>query len=259
MLKYMGYLTKKNLPLKPNLRKRPKRRNEVELNEQGNLVLLDEDYDKIADLLNKPTETPQEPVEPLRAAKEPEPRPTPSKELKEPQKGSERLTEASKEEPTVSISKKIESRLERLEKQLEEQKSMYKFSEKSKEKLSSCHPDLQRVLEAALKVSAIDFGISEGHRNKKDQDEAYRTGKSKVQYPNSKHNSTPSMAADVYAYVPSEGGVTWKLKYYYYLSGVIFTVAKQLGIKLRWGGDFNQNGNYSDDSFLDLVHWELSE
>jgi len=33
--------------------------------------------------------------------------------------------------------------------------------------------------------------------------------------------------------------------------------ACEYGTKLRWGGDFNQDGNLNNDSFVDLPHWEL--
>ena len=112
-------------------------------------------------------------------------------------------------------------------------------------------------MKEVIKVSGIDFGISCGERNQKDQNEAYRTGKSKVQYPNSRHNSSPSMAVDIFASIG--GKASWELKYYYYLFGVISVVAKQLGIKIRHGLDFNQNGNFSDDAFLDGPHVELIE
>ena len=154
------------------------------------------------------------------------------------------------EEKVEELSAKVDKILNK-----EEEQPMYKFSDKSLEKLSSCHPDLQKLMKEAIKYSVIDFGISCGTRNQKEQDEAYRTGRSKLQYPNSKHNQTPSLAVDVFAYVG--GKVSWELKYYYYLAGVIMTTAKKLDIDIRWGGNFNENGSFSDDSFVDCPHFEL--
>ena len=157
------------------------------------------------------------------------------------------------EDETVERLNKLETKL----KKLEEQPSMYKFSESSLKKLETCHPDLQRLMKATLAVSVVDFGIAVGQRNQKEQDEAYRTGKSKLPWPKSKHNSSPSMAVDVFAYV--NGKVDWDLKYYYYIYGVVTAVAAQLNIKIRHGLNFNQNSNFSDDAFLDGVHCELVE
>jgi peptidoglycan LD-endopeptidase CwlK len=146
---------------------------------------------------------------------------------------------------------------------LEEQTSMFKFSANSLKRLETCHPDLQKLMKESLKVSIIDFGISTGVRSQKEQDEAFRTGKSKLQFPRSMHNLDPNrnpqyaLAVDVFAHVPSEGGVTWKIQYYYYLFGVFSAVAKQLNIPIRHGLDFNMNGNFSDDGFLDGPHVEL--
>lgn len=56
----------------------------------------------------------------------------------------------------------------------------FTFGKRSREKLSQCHPDLQLIAEESLKLSSIDFGISEGHRSVEKQQEYFRTGKSKV-------------------------------------------------------------------------------
>ncbi len=41
------------------------------------------------------------------------------------------------------------------------------------------------------------------------------------------------------------------------LSNHIRKVAKKEGVEIRWGGDWNDNGEYRDEKFLDLPHWEL--
>lgn len=161
--------------------------------------------------------------------------------------------------PGESLEGLVDDRIKKLEEKIREleEQPMYKFSETSLKKLETCHPDLQKLMKSALSNSIIDFGISVGERNQKEQDEAYRTGKSKLPYPKSKHNSNPSMAVDIFAFV--NGKVTWELKYYYFIAGVVFTEAKRLGIKIRWGGNFNSNSDFSDDAFIDAVHFELVE
>lgn len=52
------------------------------------------------------------------------------------------------------------------------------FSKASKERLSTCHPDLQRVMNEAIKIT--DFTVLEGHRGKAAQDAAFAAGNSKI-------------------------------------------------------------------------------
>ena len=73
---------------------------------------------------------------------------------------------------------------------------MPEFSERSREKLATCHRDLQAVMEAAIK-GGPDFTILCGHRTEEEQNRAVVEGKSKAPWPQSRHNSSPSRAVDV--------------------------------------------------------------
>ncbi len=44
---------------------------------------------------------------------------------------------------------------------------------------------------------------------------------------------------------------------FFYLAGIVKGCAARLGLKVRWGGDFNQDQNFRNDSFVDLPHFEL--
>lgn len=134
---------------------------------------------------------------------------------------------------------------------------MPKFSTRSKERLAECHQDLQRLMEKV--IERFDITVLEGHRGEEAQTEAFRKGKSKVKFPNSKHNSMPSKAIDVAPYIPGRG-IDWNYEPQFYLmAGYIMSTAAELNIKVRWGGDFNRNQFPGDESFLDLVHFELEE
>jgi len=63
----------------------------------------------------------------------------------------------------------------------------YQFSSRSKNMLSQCHPDIQLVLNEAIKY--IDFAVIEGWRVKATQDKYFAKGASKVKWPNSYHNT----------------------------------------------------------------------
>jgi peptidoglycan L-alanyl-D-glutamate endopeptidase CwlK len=41
------------------------------------------------------------------------------------------------------------------------------------------------------------------------------------------------------------------------LAGVVTGVAHELGIKIRWGGDWDQDGEWKDERFVDMPHYEL--
>lgn len=128
---------------------------------------------------------------------------------------------------------------------------MREFSKSSAEKLATCHPDLQRLFNAVLQV--IDCSILCGERDKEAQDEAVRTGHSELAFPLSKHNRKPSEAVDAAPYP-----IDWKDNArFYFFAGVVFTIAQQLGIKIRLGCDFNGDFNFSNDTFKDCPHFEL--
>lgn len=130
-------------------------------------------------------------------------------------------------------------------------RSMYKFSSKSKAQLLTVHPELQRLFREVIK--GYDCTIIQGHRGKEEQDEYFRTGRSKLQFPNSKHNKTPSLGIDVAPYP-----IDWNdLNRFYHFGGYVKGVADQLDINIRWGGDWDGDNDLQDQTFMDLVHFEL--
>lgn len=117
------------------------------------------------------------------------------------------------------------------------------LSKLSRERLSQCHPDLQRVVELA--AGRYPMAVIQGHRGEKEQNEAFSRGNSKLKWPNSKHNSLPSMAVDL---VPMP--LDWNnVKRFDELAVVVKAAAKELGVELVWGGDWK--------SFKDRPHYEL--
>jgi len=125
------------------------------------------------------------------------------------------------------------------------------FSKTSLDRLATCHPKLQAVLNEVIKYE--DFVVLEGHRGQEAQDKAFREGKSKLRWPEGKHNTLPSQAVDVAPYP-----VDWNDSLAFAsLAGYVQAVADSMGIAVRWGGDWNGNGKSKDERFLDLVHFEL--
>lgn len=135
---------------------------------------------------------------------------------------------------------------------------MYQFGTTSKERLATCHEDLQKVFEAAIALSPVDFGIACGHRSIDDQKKAFDEGKSKIDGINKKgkHNYSPSLAVDVYAFV--NGKASWEVHHLCIIIGVVLAVANNYGIKLRSGANWDKDGEFiTDQKFQDLPHFEL--
>jgi len=127
----------------------------------------------------------------------------------------------------------------------------YKFSKLSKANLFTAHQMLKKLFDQIIKT--YDCSILEGHRNKENQNKAYRRGKSKLKWPRSKHNKRPSLAVDVAPYP-----IDWKdRKRFYHFGGYVKGVADQLKIKIRWGGDWDDDHDFKDQKFNDLVHFEI--
>lgn len=132
---------------------------------------------------------------------------------------------------------------------------MPRFSNRSKRRLGTCDERLQRVLNESIKY--FDSTIIEGHRGMERQNALYDEGKSRVKYPNGKHNEWPSKAVDVAPYVG--GGVSWDPRHCLYQAGIIMGIAAMMGITLRWGGDWDMDGEaMTDQRFQDLVHFEIA-
>ncbi|MBU0971016.1 MAG: M15 family peptidase [Proteobacteria bacterium] len=132
---------------------------------------------------------------------------------------------------------------------------MAQFSNKSNLQLDTCHPLLQELFREVVKE--YDCAIIEGHRARRRQNQLFQQGKSKVQWPEGKHNIMPSMAVDVGPWIKDKG-IPWdEPNQFYTFSGFVLGKASQLGIQVRWGGDWDGDKDVSDQQFNDLAHWEL--
>lgn len=139
----------------------------------------------------------------------------------------------------------------------------FKFGARSIARLETCDPQLQLVMHAAMDWQLMDFTVLVGHRDQVEQDDAFERGASKLRWPNSKHNADPSLAVDIAPW-PVRWGDDGQTKVkdigqFYRLAGIVLTTASLVGVPVRWGGDWNMNGDVYDQAFDDLVHFELVE
>lgn len=134
----------------------------------------------------------------------------------------------------------------------------YKYSANSQKHYDELHPDLQAILIRALKV--VDHSVVDGHRPPEEQLIAYNKGNSKVKF--GKHNLMPAEAVDVQPY-PLSKDAREKREQFYWLAGILYGIGKTLfaeGIishDVRFGGDWDKDGDITDNNFDDLYHLEL--
>ena len=135
---------------------------------------------------------------------------------------------------------------------------MPKFSQTSAGRLFTCDRRIQKLFNEVIKHT--DCSILEGYRGQITQDKYFQEGRSKVKWPNGKHNKRPSEAIDAAPYpIPENWGADhWKdkVKFYEFAAIVRYEAARK-GIKIRWGGDWDGDGDYRDQTFDDLVHFEV--
>lgn len=122
---------------------------------------------------------------------------------------------------------------------------MYKFSSKSKDALSTCHPDIIKVCERV--IQDYDFSVIEGYRDRERQDKMVAEGFSQLYWPGSYHNKWPSRAVDIIPY-PTGYDV---IEEFFVLATHVYKVCLELDVKLEWGGHW--------ESFKDYPHWQLVE
>ena len=128
---------------------------------------------------------------------------------------------------------------------------MAKFGKSSRERLATCEDELQKVFNEVIKY--VDCSVLEGHRGQERQNKLLLESKTKVQYPLGRHNAVPSRAVDVVPYP-----VDWNDRERFHLfAGFVLGIARSMGIKLRWGGDWNMNFEVDDNKFDDFPHFEL--
>lgn len=121
----------------------------------------------------------------------------------------------------------------------------YPFGKRSLAVRDELHPDLQKVVDEASKE--INCSLICGYRGKEDQDKAYSEGKSKLKYPNSRHNSKPSEAVDMVPF-PCD----WRnIRSFKEMAIAVKEAAKRVDVEIEWGGDFK--------TLVDMPHFQLKK
>lgn len=120
---------------------------------------------------------------------------------------------------------------------------MYQLSQRSLRNLEGVHPDLIRVVELAIRITSVDFGITEGLRTLDRQRYLVSSGASTTM--RSRHLT--GHAVDLVAYL--DGEVRWDWPLYDRLALAMKDAAETLGVPIEWGGDWTH--------FKDGPHFQL--
>ncbi len=127
---------------------------------------------------------------------------------------------------------------------------MPQFGKNSRTRRDTCEPKLIEVLDYT--IQRIDCSVIWGHRGHDAQQEAFRSGASKLRWPLSNHNASPSKAVDV---IPWPTGYD-SIPEFYELASYMFAGAAHIGVHLKWGGHW-KNYTGKGDQDRDWAHWEI--
>lgn len=132
----------------------------------------------------------------------------------------------------------------------------FKLGRRSKKNRDECHPALIEIINLAITLTTVDFGVVEGARTKQQQQANVAKGVSWTM--NSRHlkrwcswngrRYRRSHAVDLLAYVGKKGAYT-PPELYQDIADAMYAAAEQLGYSITWGGEWKSQ---------DLMHFQLS-
>ena len=131
---------------------------------------------------------------------------------------------------------------------------MARFGKRSMRNLEGVHPLL---VDWALElVTIVDCSVVSGVRDMTTQRQYVSLGVSKTM--NSMHLIQPDGYGHAVDLAPYP--IKWeRTRSFDLLAGIGLGLAFKMGIKIRWGGDFNQNMDVYDENFNDLGHFEIKQ
>lgn len=154
----------------------------------------------------------------------------------------------------------------------------YKLGARSLERLNGIHPDLASVVKRAIELTSQDFSVLEGVRSEWRQRELYGQGRTAKEL--------AAVGVDPALAKPAMQKVTWTLKSNHFkqkdgyghavdlvpypldwntiskfdaIADAMFKAADDIGVRLRWGADWNQNGRRRERGESDSPHFELGQ
>ena len=133
----------------------------------------------------------------------------------------------------------------------------FKLSDRSLQRMKDVNPKLINLALLAIKRTPVDFGIAwmGGLRTSEEQNQLFKDGYSKCDgyLKMSKHQSGD--AIDLNVFVGNK--VVDNKEMLCVVAGVMFACASEQNVKLRWGLDWDSDGDIRDNVFNDMYHFEL--
>ena len=117
----------------------------------------------------------------------------------------------------------------------------FNLSSRSKGKLEGVHADMVAVVERAIELTKVDFGVTYGVRTVEEQEKLVASGRSQTM--KSKHLTGD--AVDVVAYIGSR--ISWELNLYDDIADAFKEASVREGVGIRWGASWH---------IPDLRDWE---
>lgn len=130
---------------------------------------------------------------------------------------------------------------------------MFRFSQRSLNNLKGVDARLVKVVTRALELTSVDFIVIEGLRTIERQRELYaqgRTAPGKVVTWTMSSKHLEGRAVDLLPVAGWDGDFAA-------VSRAMMKASKELGVKIRWGADWNQNGRPYEKGETDSPHFEL--
>ena len=139
----------------------------------------------------------------------------------------------------------------------------FRLSQRSMDKLEGVHPAMTAVVERAIQLTDVDFGVTQGVRTLDEQKANVAAGRSQTMA--SKHllqDDGFSHAVDVVAYVGSD--VSWELNMYDNICDAFRTAAEEVGCSVKWGaawseGDIRTYSSSAEDAMMAYVDLRRSQ
>lgn len=138
---------------------------------------------------------------------------------------------------------------------------MYKLGKTSLDRLRGVHPNLVAVVVLAIRKSSQDFSVLEGVRSKERQAELYAQGRTTPgQVVTWTLNSPHFVKDDGYGHAVdlTPYPLNWQdIPAFDRMAKAMFEASEELGIPIRWGADWDKDGNPRERGESDSPHFEL--
>lgn len=138
----------------------------------------------------------------------------------------------------------------------------YDFGITSRQRLDDLHPDMRRVVERVMSYQLMDFSVIETVRTLDRQKDLVARGVSSTMKSKHLRQSTGyAHAVDLYPYPVNMAAVKRgdmvEVSRFGVLAGLMLRAAMEEGVPIRWGGDWDRDGQTLDHTFFDAPHFEL--